>query len=46
LQITTLGSKEILPISKQVSEIDLKKGKYQFTLIGRSGRKTINVEVR
>jgi hypothetical protein len=35
-----------VPVSKQMNSFDLKKGQYEFTLIGPAGRKTIEVEIQ
>ncbi|MEI9920888.1 MAG: hypothetical protein WDO14_19150 [Bacteroidota bacterium] len=47
-QLEIVGNKKskTVALSKQMNEIELKKGLYKFILVGKSGRKTIDVEIR
>ncbi len=46
LKIVSSKNEKVVPVSKQMNAIELKKGQYQFTLIGPDGRKTIEVEIQ
>ncbi len=49
LEITPLSNpnkKKTIPISQQLTEIQLKKDKYHFTLYSPSGKRTISVEIK
>lgn len=46
LEIIGSRNEKYVPVSKQVNSIELKKGQYQFMLIGPSGRMTIDVEIQ
>jgi hypothetical protein len=49
LEVARAGREQkpkLFPVSKQLSDVDLKKGRYQLTLVGPTSRKSIHVEVR
>ncbi len=45
LEIRSSSKQRYIPVSKTINEVELRKGQYQFTLIGPSGRKTIDVVI-